>query len=91
MSDIVMKHTNIHVWESAVPPIQKATRQFQTAKPIIIPKGTKVVFVNKMHQSVVNMAQAVVGVGKDAHFDWLMYFDDALETGLIEEVGNEQL
>jgi len=39
-----------------------------------------------MKQHVVHAAMAVIAVGKDAHFDWMMYVEDALKAGLIEEI-----
>jgi hypothetical protein len=61
-------------------------KKFQTAKDIVIPKGTRVVYIGKMRQEITNVASVLMGVGKHAHFDWMMHFDDALEAGLIEEV-----
>jgi len=61
-------------------------KKYQTAKDILIPKGTRVVRVSKMSQQVNNMATVLMGVGKNAHYDWLMYFEDAVATGMIEEV-----
>ena len=62
------------------------SKKYQFAKDVVIPRGTHVMYVKHMRQDVVAAATALVGIGKDMHFDWLMYFDDALEAGLIEEV-----
>jgi hypothetical protein len=61
-------------------------KKYRIAKDIVIPKGTKVLFVSKMNQAIVEAMTAVVGVGKDMHFDWIMYREDALESGLVEEI-----
>jgi hypothetical protein len=64
----------------------KLDKKFQTAKDIVIPKGTRVVYVSKMRQEVSNMASVMMSVGAHKHYDWLMHFDDALGSGLIEEI-----
>lgn len=66
--------------------IKTRATDYRTTKDIIIPKGTHVMAVTSMRQHVVHAAMAVIAVGKDAHFDWLMYVEDALREGLIEEV-----
>jgi hypothetical protein len=82
-ANIKTKHLNIQ--DGASMAAANITK-YRTTKDIVVPKGTHVVFVNHMRQDVVRAASAVVGVGKDMHYDWLMYFDDALESGLIEKV-----
>ena len=61
-------------------------KKYRTAKEIVIPKGHRVVFAGRMRQDLLEMVAAVVPVGPDMHFDWLMARTDALEAGLIEEV-----
>ena len=67
-------------------PRPNRNKSYHTTRDITIPAGTKVVFITSMRQHVVDVAMAVVAVGKDMHFDWLMYADDALKEGLIEEI-----
>ena len=62
------------------------SKKYRTAKTITIPAGHRVVFVGRMRQDLLEMVAAVVAVGPDMHFDWLMARTDALEAGLIEEV-----
>ena len=61
-------------------------KRYRTTKDILIPKGHRVVFASRMKQDLLEMVAAVVAVGPDMHFDWLMARTDALEAGLIEEV-----
>jgi len=60
--------------------------KYQTTKDIFIPKGTSVVYVGRMRQEVERTAQAFIPAGPNMHYEWLMYFDDALKIGLIEKV-----
>ena len=46
------------------------------------------VFASRMKQDLLEMVAAVVPVGPDMHFDWLMARTDALAAGLIEEVSD---
>ena len=62
------------------------TRKFRTTKDILIPAGTNVVYVARMKQDVVRMAQAIVKAGPHQHYEWLMHFDDAVSRKLIEEI-----
>ena len=66
--------------------IRTRPNNYRTTKDIIVPAGTKVIVVTSMKQHVVHAAMAVIAVGKDAHFDWMMYVEDALKAGLIEEI-----
>lgn len=61
-------------------------KKYRIAKDIVIRKGTRVTFVGKMKQDIREAVTAMVSVGNDMHFDWIMYREDALEAGLIEEV-----
>ncbi|MET0651054.1 MAG: hypothetical protein ABWY63_00955 [Hyphomicrobiaceae bacterium] len=61
-------------------------RRFRTVKDILIPAGTRVVYIARMKQEVLRTAQVIVSAGPDKHYEWLMHWDDALENGLIEEV-----
>lgn len=60
--------------------------KFRTTRDILIPKGSPVVFVARMNKVVERTATAFVKAGPDMHYEWLMYFDDALAAGLIEEM-----
>ena len=63
-----------------------ASKKYRVARDILIPKGHRVVFASRMKQDLLEMVAAVVPVGPDMHFDWLMARTDALEAGLIEEI-----
>ena len=67
------------------PPKPSANR-YRTARDIVVPKGQIVVFVSKMRKEIERTALAVVNAGPDTQYEWTMYFDDALRSGLIEEV-----
>jgi hypothetical protein len=61
-------------------------KKYRVAKDIVIPKGHSAQFVGRMKHDIVEAVTVLVAVGKDSHFDWYMFRDDALEAGLIEEV-----
>ena len=60
--------------------------RYRIARDIIVPKGQIVVFVAKMKKDIERTALAVINAGPDMQYEWHMYFDDALRSGLIEEV-----
>jgi len=64
----------------------RGNRAYRTAKDIVIPAGTRVVYVRQMRHEVTEMAIAMVTLGDFRSFDWLMSFDDAIVAGLIEEI-----
>ena len=63
-----------------------ALGKYQTTRDILVPKGTLVVYVHKMKKDVERVANAFVRAGPDMHYEWIMYFDDALRLGWIEKV-----
>jgi hypothetical protein len=65
--------------------VLRGNRQYKTAVDIIIPAGTRVVYVRHMRQEVNEMAVAMVTLADYRSFDWLMGFEDALTAGLITE------
>lgn len=69
-----------------MPPRKKLPQpEYRTTRDIIIPAGTPVTLVTRMKQDILRAAMSVVSVGNDMHFDWIMYFEDALELGYIEK------
>ena len=64
------------------PPLAK----YRIARDIMLPKGTTVVYVHKMRKDVERTALAIVRAGEDMHWEFQMFFDDALRAGLVEEI-----
>ena len=65
--------------------VLRGNRQYKTAVDIVIPAGTRVVYVRSMRQEVNEMAIAMVTLPDFRSFDWLMGFEDAMAAGLIQE------
>lgn len=61
-------------------------RKYRTTRDIVVPKGSRVVYVGRMRKDMFRLATAMVRVDEDKLYEWLMQFDDALASGLIEEV-----
>jgi hypothetical protein len=81
-----MEHNRFMPRKSSSLKVRTRPNGYRTTRDIVIPKGTKIVVVTSMKQHIVHAAMAVIAVGKHAHFDWLMYVEDALKEGLIEEI-----
>lgn len=62
------------------------TGKYQTTRDILVPKGTAIVYIHKMKKDVERVASAFVRAGPDMHYEWHMYWDDALRLGWIEKV-----
>ena len=60
--------------------------KYRTTRDILVPKGTRVIFINHIRQENYRLAQALVSPGPDLQYEWTMNFDDALREGLIEKV-----
>lgn len=60
--------------------------KYRTTKDILVPKGTRVIFIGHIRHEAYRLAQALVGHGPDMQYEWQMSFDDALKAGLIEKV-----
>ena len=60
--------------------------RYRTTRDILVPKGTLVIFVSVMKQDIRRVAQALVKFGADAQYTWMMDFDDALDSKLIEKI-----
>jgi hypothetical protein len=69
---------------------KKAEQKYRTTQDIIIPAGTIVARIPMLQKEVPNVATAVVSVGNHMHFDWIMWFDDAVKAGLIEKADEHQ-
>ena len=67
--------------------LNRNQRRYRTAKEIVIPKGSSVVYVNKMNHVVTETALVMIVLEGDYSFDWMMQFQDAFASGLIEEIG----
>lgn len=62
------------------------SRKYRTTRDIVVPKGSRVVYVGRMKKDMSRLATALVRWDHDKVYEWIMHFDDALEAGLIEEV-----
>ena len=62
------------------------TNRYRTTRDILVPKGSRVIFIKHVKQEAYRLAQALVGHGPDMQYEWTMSFDDALKAGLIEKI-----
>ena len=62
------------------------TGKFRTTRDIVVPRGTNVVYVHRMKMDVERVARVFIRAGEDMHYEWQMFWDDALRAGLIEKV-----
>ena len=60
--------------------------KYRTTKDIVVPKGTLVIFIAHMKQDIRRAAQALISHGKDRQYTWLMDFDEAIDSKLIEKI-----
>ena len=67
-------------------PMAANLNKYRTTKDIIVPRGTRVIFIRHIKQEAYRLAQALVGHGPDMQSEWTMSFDDALKAGLIEKI-----
>jgi hypothetical protein len=64
--------------------VLRGNKQYKTVNDIVIPAGTRVVYVRHMHHEVEETALALVTLPVGS-YEWMMNFDDALSGGLIME------
>ena len=67
-------------------PASNTANRYRTTKNILVPKGTRVIFISHIRQDAYRLAQALVNVNPDMQFEWTMNYDDAMTAGLIERV-----
>ena len=65
--------------------LQRSRKKYKTSRDIVIPRGTTVVYVRQMKHEVMETAVALVTLDPLHSYEWMMSFDDALTSGLIEE------
>lgn len=59
---------------------------YRTTQNIIIPKNTRVVFISHVRQEAYRLASALINLGPEIQYEWVMDFDTALAAGFIEKV-----
>jgi hypothetical protein len=66
---------------------KKPLKVYRTAKDIVIPAGSEVtVEEQRTSKYVTPHASVLIEVDPDNTAEWLMDLDEAIETGLVEEV-----
>ena len=61
-------------------------KRYRLCRDLTIPKGNVVVYVSKMNKRVERVAMTIFRISEDVYGETHVYFDDALRSGLIEEV-----
>lgn len=64
--------------------------EYRTAQDIIIPAGTKCSPAPVTVARGTEHVSVILGPSKDTHAEWVMDLEDALETGMVEEVKEEE-
>lgn len=63
------------------------TKKYVLTQDITIPAGTEVQIAPNKISRFVPYAGVLLGVTKDTTAEWTMPLDEALETGLVKEIG----
>ena len=60
--------------------------KYRLTKDVLVPRGTRVIFISHIKQDAYRLAQALINIAPDMQYTWEMDFDSGLKAGLIEVV-----
>lgn len=66
--------------------VMATSLKYRLTQDIVIPKGTRVIFIAHIRQEAYRQAQALISHSPYAQSEWQINFDEAIKAGLIEKV-----